>query len=797
MRTTVSLLVALLGITATSCLGPGDFRCQEHAQCGGLGAFCESDGRCSLPDADCPSQRRYVHRAGGLSDSCVGMSCPANPIRAVSGGGSHACLLRADGGVFCWGRNDDGQLGDGTRTPRTVPVRVLDDAVAVATGERHTCAVRSGGAVLCWGADEKGQLGDGGGDDKLTPAPVAGLDDAVAVAAGVDFSCATHAADGTVSCWGDDTVGQLGDGSAADGLPRRPTAVFGLIGVRAVTARWRHACAVRDDETLWCWGYNNDGQLGDGSRVDQRQPVRVAGLTTVTAAGVGNSHSCAATRASGLYCWGSNGSGQLAQSSDAGALMPARVPIVSDPVGLAVGAQHTCAVRNTGAVLCWGSNGSGQLGDGTTAAFSVPVAVSGLPAGRRLGAGAAFSCAETRDGALFCWGDNHQGQLGAGGDAFRARPGPVADLPPNGARVGAIAAGGGHTCATMLSAAYGMAPDRPYCWGADQAGQLGNNGRTDLSSPEPVKSELRADTISAGATHTCATEGALWCWGRGNAGQLGPGHPPIDSAQPSVALEGLFSAVAAGGAHTCAIGSTGGAAEQLYCFGANSDGQLGDGTTTSRMAAAAVALGTAAPYEIVAGDAHSCALDRDGYIWCWGRGTDGQLGDGSGQSRTTPVKVDLGARDRRAAAIAAGGAHTCARADDDQVWCWGRGAEGQLGTGDTTNALAPVQLTTLGAARSVAAGGAHSCAALSDGTARCWGANDLGQLGDGTTHARPAPTLVLGLRDVATIAAGAAHSCAVLTDGSTTCWGADTSGQLGDGVVLSIGAPQLNRAACE
>ena len=686
---TTSLLVALLGIGVASCIGPGDFRCQEHAQCGGLGAFCESDGHCSLPDDDCPSQRRYVHRAGDVSDSCVGPSCAANPIRSVTGGGDHACLLRADGGLFCWGRNDDGQLGDGTRTPRTTPVRVLDDAVAVATGARHTCAVRTGGAVLCWGADDRGQLGDGGGDDKLTPTQVAGLDGAVGVAAGSDFSCATRAADGTVYCWGDDTVGQLGDGGIADGVPHRPTAVFGLTGIRAVTARWRHACAVRDDETLWCWGHNNDGQLGDGSRVDQRQPVRVTGLTAVTAAGVGFSHSCAATRAAGLYCWGSNGSGQLAQPSDAPALMPARVPIVTDPIALAVGAQHTCAVRISGDVLCWGANGSGQLGDGTTSAFSVPVAVSALPAGRRLGAGTAFSCAESRDGALFCWGDNHFGQLGVGGARFQPRPSPVLDLPPDGQQVGTIAAGGGHTCATTLSLGIAGAPEQPYCWGANQAGQLGSNDRADRAHTEPVKSDLRATSITAGATHTCAIEGTsagapgtLWCWGRGGSGQLGPDHPQIDAQQPSqVTLTGLVSAVAAGGAHTCVIAAAAAGPSELSCFGANGDGQLGDGTTTGRMTAAAVTLGAAPALAVATGDAHSCGLDGDGHVYCWGRGTDGQLGDGDGISRTTPVPVVLGTTQRRALAIAAGGAHSCALAEDGHVWCWGRGAEGQLGTG--------------------------------------------------------------------------------------------------------------------
>jgi alpha-tubulin suppressor-like RCC1 family protein len=574
--------------------------------------------------------------------------------------------------------------------------------------------------------------------------------------------------------------------------------VFALAGVHALSARWRHVCAVRDDETLWCWGFNNDGQLGDGTRTDQRQPVRVPGLTAVTAAGVGFSHSCAATRAAGLYCWGGNGSGQLAQASEEPALAPARVPIVTDPVALAVGAQHTCAVRKSGAVLCWGANASGQLGDGTTSAFSVPVAVRGLPQGTRMGAGTAFSCAESGDGALYCWGDNHFGQLGAGGGTIRPRPAPVPDLPPEGTRVASISAGGGHTCATLETAADASAPSTPYCWGADQAGQLGNNERTDLPHAEPVKSELRATAIAAGGTHTCATDSTLWCWGRGGTGQLGPGHPQIDTPQPSlVVLAGLVGGIAAGSAHTCAIVAAADGPARVTCFGANGDGQLGDGTTTSRAAAAPVTLGTAPASAIAAGDAHSCALDANGQVWCWGRGVEGQLGDDTGLSRPTPVAVVLGSATRRAQAISVGGAHSCALDSDGQVWCWGRGAEGQLGTGTTANGLSPSEVPALGGVRALAAGGAHSCAVRVDGTVACWGANDSGQLGDGTTVSRATPTDVAGLSDVATVATGAAHSCAVRRDGAAACWGADTSGQLGDGVTLAISAPQLARAACD
>ena len=173
------VIVALLACALPACLGAGDFRCQEHKQCSGAGAFCEPDGHCSVAVAEssCPSRRRYVHNAGATADACVPASCADNKIRGISAGGAHACLVRDDGAVWCWGRNADGQLGDGTRTPRSLAVHLVGLlAKSIAAGQRHTCAVDTLGKVYCWGADDLGQLGDGGGIDRLFPVLVPGVE---------------------------------------------------------------------------------------------------------------------------------------------------------------------------------------------------------------------------------------------------------------------------------------------------------------------------------------------------------------------------------------------------------------------------------------------------------------------------------------------------------------------------------------------------------------------------------------------------------------------------------------------
>jgi alpha-tubulin suppressor-like RCC1 family protein len=779
-----------LCVATASCLPTADFHCHVHTDCG-AGAFCEVDGRCSAVDPKCPTGRRYLAHEGGSSNRCVGDSCAANPLLAVAAGLEHACALREDRTVSCWGRNDDGQLGDGTRTPRSLDVAVpgVTGAISVAAGQRHNCAATGAGAVLCWGADEAGQLGDGGGPSRATPEPVAGITTAIAVTAGDAFSCAILG-DRTAVCWGDNSLGQLGDGGdAKSGRP--PTPVFALTGIRALSAEWQHACALRDDETLWCWGDNTDGQLGDGSIVDRPLPVEVQTLGSVTRVATGLRHTCAATRASGLFCWGANDAGQLGNEGIGGQTLPTAVRLVPDPIAVAAGAGHTCAIRKSGETLCWGANADGQLGEGSTSALPIPAAVTPLGAVADVVAGGSFSCALDAHGALFCWGDDHFGQLGIGRAVFRAQPAPV----PSVSDAVDVASGAGHTC--VVAGASG-APKTVLCWGANQAGQLGDATVVDHSSATPVKGGFDAATVAAGMAHTCAIAdgGALFCWGRGLAGQLGLGPSRmIDMVTPAeVPLVRPALSVAAGDAHTC-VALDSGTAE---CWGANADGQLGDGTTTDHSKPAPVFAVAGTPLEaidaIVAGAGHTCAHLSDGGLRCWGRGDDGQLGDDASTMRALPVAISLGPPP--GTAISAGAAHTCALDAVGGVWCWGRGDDGQLGAGDAVGAPAPVAVLNVAAgARGVAAGGAHTCAIAEDETVRCWGANDDGQLGaDGPSSSMPAP--VPGLTKVVQLGAGATHTCARRDDGSIWCWGGNTAGQLGDGDALSQLRPQLARLAC-
>jgi alpha-tubulin suppressor-like RCC1 family protein len=389
------------------------------------------------------------------------LSHPANAASpAVSLGASHTCRLADVGTVQCWGSNEYGQLGDGTDTDSTTPVTVMSDGenvlsgvTAISVGLYHTCALITNGTVLCWGNNEINQLGNGTGDDEYSTTPVTVMSDGENVLTGVtalsstngDHTCALTTA-GTVKCWGYNGYGQLGN-QTDDYYSITPVTVMSngenvLSGVTAITAGELHTCALTTNGTVQCWGGNEYGQLGDGTDADSTTPVTVM----------------------------SDGEN-----------------ILSGVTAISAGAVHTCALTVSGTVKCWGLNGFGQLGNDSsgTGPHPTPVAVmidDVLSDVTAISSGGLHTCALTTAGMVKCWGLNEFGQLGNDSSDTDPHPTPVTVMSDGDdgvlSGVTAIEAGINHTCALTDT---GM-----KCWGKNSSGQLGDETNDDSFLPVDV-----------------------------------------------------------------------------------------------------------------------------------------------------------------------------------------------------------------------------------------------------------------------------------------------------------------------
>jgi alpha-tubulin suppressor-like RCC1 family protein len=490
------------------------------------------------------------------------------PAVAVSAGHAYTCAVERAGSVKCWGTNAYGQLGNGTVTARRRPTRVRGirgRALAVSAGERHTCALIRGGAVACWGANGIGQLGDGTTSNRHVAVAVEGLGAATSVTTAVAHSCALTKPGG-VRCWGMNASGELGAGTVFQRAS--PVRVGGVAGAVEVSAGAGHTCVRSAEGAVACWGADNALQLGDRSRIDSSTPVDVRGLPApATALAAGDRHTCVVTEAGGVACWGANDGGQL---GDGSRLDRARAPTVrglgGEVVRVAAGENHTCAVTSGATVRCWGDNESGELGDGTRTRRRAPVAVRDVQDAVDIGAGGRHTCAVTGGGAVECWGGNEWGQLGVRTGLARSRPARVAGLA--GVPVG-LAAGDNHTCALTQTGSV-------ECWGANDMDQLGRPGAGPVQwKPARVPGISAGTALTSGANHTCALtrSGRIRCWGANDAGQLGDGTLRARTRPVTVRGIGAAVAVSAGGDHTCALTRDG----AVLCWGWNYWGQLGDG----------------------------------------------------------------------------------------------------------------------------------------------------------------------------------------------------------------------------
>jgi len=350
----------------------------------------------------------------------------------------------------------------------------------------------------------------------------------------------------------------------------------------------------------------------------------------------------------------------------------------SGAVAVAAGAYHTCALLSGGTVACWGDNRSGELGNGTTTNSPTPVAVAGLSGVSAVAVGGPFTWTILSGGGVDVWGYNGYCQFGNGTvTQIQAQPLSISGLTG----ITAIVAGGNHSCAIVSGTV--------ECWGYNGYGEIGNGTTSDsacVATPATVSLDGPV-AVAAGYQHSCAllSNGTVQCWGRNLEDQLGNGTTSTDSPTPTtVSGLGGATAIALGFDHSCALLSNG----SVQCWGANNYGQLGNGTGVSGSSVPVAVSSLSGAVAVAAGSSHTCALLSDGSIACWGMNTDGELGNGTTTDSATPVAVSGVANAR--AITAAYGAHTCALLSGGSITCWGGNWLGQLGDGTTTNSPTPV-----------------------------------------------------------------------------------------------------------
>ncbi len=663
-----------------------------------------------------------------------------------------------------------------------VSAKLLLDVKQVATGYDFSCALKNNGETWCWGDNSKGQLGDGTTSSYSFPVQVTAVADQniTAIATGDYHTCALSS-ENKVFCWGDNSSGQLGDNS--------------LSGVIAISSGGKHSCAILDNGSVKCWGENGSGQLGNNSTTNSSTPVAVSGLDgssdSSTAVGIscGNNYTCAVLKDGKVNCWGENGSGQLGNNSTDNSTTPVEVSEISNATLVATGYQHSCAALSSGGLRCWGDNNWGSLGDGTTTDRHTPVEVANL-AGEQifkitLSKGYQYyssSCALLESGAIKCWGSNIYGQLLDG--SIVDSPTPVEATLVKDKTISSLSTNHMHICLTIdLENSSAV-----KCFG--RRGTATGNGVVYKESSFKRVANITTSHLVTGIYVTGAFDGKeLYLWGNGQHGQQLEfyEHRAIPH---SYQFNSEIKELAFGFYYGCVLLSSG----KVKCWGDNRYGQLGDGTTIERNHPVEV-LSLADVKEISAGFYHICALINDGTIKCWGRNNYGQLGNGSTTDSLSPVKVSgIGDSDPKAVVISAGSYHTCALLDSGAVKCWGANSYGQLGDGTTTNHDTPTTVSGMdgqvGSDNVVTLSGhsIHQCALLNNGTVKCWGYNGSGQLGDGTTTNRSTPTLVDNLSGVHKLSSSLSNF-ALLTSGEVKVWGNNLYGQLGLGSSDNVLSP--------
>ena len=774
---------------------PGYYECACKPGYAGDGKICDDVNECSNLLHDCAPTAVCTNTAGSFSCGCApgfsgdGKTCMPT-YESVAAGRFHACAIRTDKSLWCWGLNTSSQIGIGTSDlwlQRPVSPSDAKNWKSVAAIEVSTCALNTDGFIFCWGNNSYYQLGNGTVTSASSPTAAAGgTGDWLTLDGGRLHVCGIKAS-GEAYCWGYNGNNQLGDGAPGNGNKSYGLPVAGGKQWLKLAAGNDHTCGIASDNTLWCWGLNSTYQLGDGTTVLRAVPTQEKTLASDwLSVDVAATSTCAVKLNGQRWCWGTNYSGAGGDGYAAGITAPKWVDLEVDwatVYGHASTDGNFCGRRTDGRLFCWGDGTMGQTGQpGAEAVTLNPLQVGVASDWISVANSGRFACGVRATGELFCWGATSRGGTGSGFVSDRLDPtfvGTDTDWD---------------AVDTHVEFSCGLRASKLYCWGRNVNGMLADGTVISHALPaaaDPAESYAR---LSLGRYFGCgvtggAASGSVRCWGSDAQGQLGNGTgAAVDALVPASvpATPGNASPwteVAAGEYGVCGIKAD----KTLWCWGYDAQGQVGNGSGTSATQQSPVALLANEPADWLAVSQAAntvCALRGGGTLWCWGHNNLGQVGNGSTANVTAPELIGNATQPPLYTQLSVGRGHACAVAAGGTLWCWGGNGSGELGLGYSGGTVtAPMQVGTDTDWQSAHVGsGNHSCARKLDDHAYCWGSNFIGQIGLGTYGNTNKPQKLASPITWNSLAPGHEGSCGLRLDGRLLCWGTSLNAQLGSGI---------------
>jgi len=703
----------------------------------------------------------------------------------LSMGQNHTCSILSDHSLWCWGYNNMGQLGDKTFESKSTPVNISPEIkwIDVFAGPLHTCAITTENKLWCWGSNTYQRLGGDFPNQVNFPVEINDFNAKwLDISVGLDITCGiTDDEKNKLLCWG-----------KQDYLPTiTPTSILvtDKDKWKAVFVNGLHNCALREDLTLWCWGNNLVGQLGNNQYSSDITPYRnslskvlsTTGWNTVALSSSldspENSFSCGIKNDESLWCWGGNHFGQLGAPYIIDSV-PNPVPATADSYwkSIGVGLKHACAVKSDSTLWCMGKSPHGQSGAidyfasvNTLTQFNLDNDWSNVVANDET------SCASKKDGTIWCTGRSNHGQLGVDNYGFAKEPVAVVT------EVDHYSVSAHHVC---LNKDFGDV----FCWGKNNNGQIGDGSLFDRSQPSDIMYNTEG-TVTTSKNNNCtiAQDRDIVCWGffkyRNGKKELKPRDFYYVRDWNNSSDTADWRNVSIGDINHCAIKTN----NTLWCLEnfLTIENYIAINKIDVLEGKSLTQVGSSSSWKDVILNANqACAIDQNKTLWCWGINEYGELGTNNTQNYHLPEKIEI---DHSWNSFSLGKTHTCGIDDVDELWCWGNNEFGQLGDNSFENKHYPRKIKSNIGWKNIQLSDTRSCGVKLDNTLWCWGLSlpTSNSLETELLDNLNIPQQIVPQIEWEDVGIGHRFICATSTSRVLYCWGDNTNGELGNGKAWS------------